>query len=246
VVNLSLGNTDWYVRQLRDNPVREFEPQQAPWFADLAPDSPPGPLHSWTDGEVDGLRPDVYAEDIPFRVGRIDHAIPARTPLYVKDVLILRLIAENLGKRPVYFSTTAGSSNWVGLGDYMVQEALVLRLYAEREPDLSRLGEGLLSVPVDLPRTDSLVNHVYRYAGLFEADSLDLDPTNRNIASNLSLPYLTLYHAYDALGDRERSLENLRRAYHLSPSRQLKQILDFAELPIPELGDTVIPPDTIP
>ena len=78
------------------------------------------------------------------------------------------------------------------------------------------------------------------------ADSLDLDPTNRNIASNLSLPYLTLYHAYDGLGEPARALENLRKAYHLSPSPQLKQILDFTELPLTEMGDTTASPDSSP
>ncbi len=245
VVNLSLGNTDWYVRQLRDNPVRPFDPEQAPWFVPLAPATPPGPLHSWTDDQVAQMRPDVYSQDISFQAGRINHTIPAGTPLYVKDVLILRLIQENLGKRPVYFSTTAGSGNWVGLGEYLVQEGLALRLYSEREPDLSRLGQGLLGqVPVDLPRTDSLVWDIYRYAGLFDADTLELDPTNRNIASNLSLPFMTLYFAYDGLGDRERSVQNLRRAYHLTPSPDLKRVLDMAESPPPIFGDTTVPGDS--
>jgi hypothetical protein len=250
VVNLSLGNTDWYIKQLRDNPVRPYEPEQAPWYASLAPDTKPGPLHSWTDEEVEQLRPDVYAQDIPFRVGRIDHRIPARTPLYVKDLLVLRLIASNAGQRPIYFSTTAGSGNWVGLHDYLVQEGLALRLYVTEQPDLSRLGQGLLGqVPVDLPRTDLLVNEVYQYAGLFEADTLALDPTNRNIASNLSLPFLTLYYAYDALGDQQLALANLERAYHLTPTPDLRQLLEFARSSASIIGDSVAdvplpPPDT--
>ena len=111
----------------------------------------------------------------------------------------------------------------------MVHEGLALRLYAAEAPDVSRLAPGVW-VPVDVPRTDSLVWNIYQYAGLFDVDSLDLDPTNRNIAGNLSLPYLVLGGAYQALGDRERMLENFRRAYHLSPGPGLRNLVETALL----------------
>ena len=62
-----------------------------------------------------------------------------------------------------------------------------------------------------------------------DADTLELDPTNRNITSNLSLPYLTLFRAYDALGDDENALRNLRMVYQLTPSAEVRRLLDQAE-----------------
>ena len=44
---------------------------------------------------------------------------PAGTPMYVKDVLMLRLILENWDKRPIYYSLTAGNSNWIELDEYL-------------------------------------------------------------------------------------------------------------------------------
>ena len=228
VVNLSLGNTNWYIKQLRDNPVRPFDPDEAPWVANDAPESPPGPLHSMPDATIDQLRAELLRDSLPFNVGRIRHTFPPNTPLLVKDVLMLRLIMENAGKRPIYWSTTAGSGNWVGLTEYLVQEGLALRLYVTEAPDIDRLAPGLW-VPVDLARTDSLAWEVYDYAGLFEVDSLDLDPTSRNIAGNLSIPYLVLGGAYQSLGDRERMVANFRRAYHLSPNRTLLDFVTSAE-----------------
>jgi hypothetical protein len=228
VVNLSLGNTDWYIRQLRDNPLRAFDPAQAPWYADLAPSEIPQALHTMRDDEIAGVAAQLLPQDFRFQVGEIDHVYPRDTPLLVKDVLILRLILENAGRRPIYFSTTAGSGNWVQLGRYLTQEGLALRLNVDHPPDSTRLVTGLLGVPLDVPRTDSLAWHIYRYARLFEVDSLDLDPTNRNIATNLSLPFLSLGQAYDILGQRQRGMENFARSYHLSPSPELRSLIDMS------------------
>lgn len=225
VVNLSLGNTRWYIKQLRDNPVRPFVPEQAPWFADEAPDVPPGPLHSLSDEVIDTqMVPQLLRDSVPFNVGRIRHVYPANSALYTKDWLMLRLIIEKAGQRPIYWSTTAGSSNWLGLDQYMVQQGMALRLYVAEEPDIDRLAPGLW-VPIDVPRTDSLAWHIYDYAGLFDVDTLVLDPTNRNIAGNLSIPFLVLGGAYEALGDRRKMTENFLRSYHLSPNAAILNML---------------------
>lgn len=246
VVNLSLGNTEWYIRQLRDNPVRRFVPEQAPWFAHLAPQSPPGPLHNWTDGQIRSLIPQEIPNPIRFAAGLINKEYPAGTAFYIKDVLVLKLIQDNMRTRPVYFSVTAGSGNWVDLGDYLTQEGLVHKLNILEEPDPAELGPGLPGLsPINIARTDLLAWNVYRYAGLFSVDSLDLDPTNANIATNLSVPFLTLGQAYAVKGDELAALRNFERAYHLTPNPQLRALIDAARSLAPQLdlifGDAALP-----
>ncbi|OGU09200.1 MAG: hypothetical protein A2W29_01090 [Gemmatimonadetes bacterium RBG_16_66_8] len=223
VVNLSLGNTDWYVRQLRDNPVRPFRPEQAPWLT--PPAAVPPALHSWTDEEVTHLVPQLLPRTIRFVAGRVEHTYQEGTPLYVKDILILRLMQENWQRRPIYFSLTAGSGSWLGLGRFLTQEGLVLKVNAAAAPDPSRLAPGLLGVPLDVPQTQFLTWDVYRYARLRDVDSLDLNPTERNIATNLSIPPLSLGQAYQVLGRHDEAIKNLEMAYRLGPSPDLRQVI---------------------
>ena len=126
------------------------------------------------------------------------------------------------------------------LRDYLTGEGLVVKVNFT-PPDSSVLvPESVLGVPLNLPRTDSLVNHVYRYARLFAVDSLALDPTDRTIATDLSIPFLALGQAYEFKGDREKSLAYLRKGYHLAPSPDLDAVIEALARPpvtVP-FGDT--------
>jgi len=208
----------------------------------------PGRLHTLSDEEIESLRATLLPRALTLRAGEAVITLPQNSPLYVHNMVALRVLQENWQDRPVYYSLTSGSDNWGLAASALTQEGLVLRVNMQGLPDTTRLVTSLFGVPLDVPATDSLTWEIYRYSRLFEADTLDLSPTSRNIAVNLSYAFYSLAQAYEVLGDRERSERNLRRALHLQPIPELSQMLQagrdiFQPPPPPELADT---PVTLP
>jgi hypothetical protein len=134
----------------------------------------------------------------------------------------------------------------VQLGRYFTQQALVFQIHPHEAPDSTRLAPGMLGVPLDVPRSDSLAWHVYRYARLFDADTLALDPTAENITTNLSYPFYSLGQAYMIRGQRERSVQSLRRAFHLAPIPQLAALIDTGLPRDTVSAEELVPEDSVP
>ncbi len=254
-VNLSLVNTDWYIRQLRDNPARPYRPDSlaaAMYGRDALPlpgcspawvdtlnawaarshrksvtvtGGTPLCLHTLTDDQVVTLQPQLLPQELAFRAGNLQQTYPANTPMYVKDIMVLRLIQENFGKRPIYFALTAGNANRMGLDRYVTQEGLAFKLHNDVVQSGPGVAQGLFGTLVDVERTRQLTWDVYRYARLFQADSLRLDPTDDNIAGNLAFVFMTLGDAYRQQGNLPQMMANYRKAAHLSPNPELQRFI---------------------
>jgi len=173
------------------------------------------------------MTPRLRVASVPFafRAGNITHTYPANTPMYVKDIMVLRLIQENFGRRPIYFALTAGNANRMGLDRYVTQEGLAFKLHNDVVQSGPGVAQGLFGTLVDVERTRRLTWDVYRYARLFQADSLRLDPTDDNIAGNLAFVFMTLGDAYRQQGNLEQMMANYQKAAHLSPNPELLRIV---------------------
>jgi hypothetical protein len=177
------------------------------------------------------------------KLGPVIRTLKEGTLLYPNEIVSLSLVQQNVGRRPIVWSVTAGSGI-AGLRDYVVQRGLGRQLETARpdttNPDLDL--HRLAGAPLHVPDTEVLVYDTYRYAGLLERGATDLEPTSSSAAASLALPLVQLVYAHQARGDREGMERALGQAVQLSPNPGLREALlellaapaDSSLLPAPE------------
>src|SRR5437867_221072 len=170
VLVLSLANTDWSLRQLQRRAPPTFDAGAAP--ALYRGRSWPRPTRPWMSRFYLGDVADTLPEYVPLpqpataRLGSIqvalDPGVLRRPYLLRSDLAVLQIIKDQLGTRPVYFSTSTGNyPDQLGLSPYLVGGGLVRRVVARpvAPSDSARLVEGRGFVNV--PRSKALAFEVY-------------------------------------------------------------------------------------
>jgi len=229
LINLSLANLDWYVRQITTRPTRPLNPAGAPAaYAALAPPGRPvpGPPLRLTSEEIDSLLPFRAGQGGVFSGGGLDLPIRAGQTFLIRDQIILFTIGQSLATRPIAFGVSSGRGSWLGLDQHLVAQGLAYTVFPGRPDTVKRFVPGIQGTMVDPARSAMLVDSVFRYGALFSVDSLDLEPAARQVTTSLSIPLLELGNAAAQRRDRSGATFYFRRAYHLNPSPPLADVLN--------------------
>jgi hypothetical protein len=158
VVNLSLLNTPWYIKQLRDK-----EPKLAIRMSDKSIDNifyrqwkeqtisipVPGQVRERMIREMQAkdsqVNPDTIKGAITFK---LSPKWPRENPqvLRVQDIMVLQLINWNQWERPVYFAVTVSRENQLDLFDYMRMDGLAYKVvpFKVNDVDSEILSKNLM------------------------------------------------------------------------------------------------------
>ncbi len=202
VVNLSLVNTNWYVKQLKTH-----EPKLAIGFS---------------DDEIDHLEPEPwrFKQNVAFKVpnSAITVELEPRPYLKVQDIMVLHIVQNNYPKHPIHFAVTVSDDNMMGLEKYLVMEGMVYTLIEEKK-----------NKEIDAPVTAHMVDDIYRFRGLGDP-KLFVDLNTEGLLTNYSATNFRLVMwAQEKLTEIQRQLEDLRKQGGAAPSDSIKAALASKE-----------------
>ena len=195
IVNLSLLNTDWYIKQLRD-----FEPK-VPLNLSDEEISQLG-LVKWETKKLTIDLPKEYSEretrefqnytrqlnleapdNISFEVKPTINT-PYGTALRIQDYMVLRIMNANKWRKPIYFAVTVAKSNMLSeLQEYMRMDGLSLKIVPYRNWEIS---------PPDMEK--NLID-IFKYRGL-QDPKVYYDNNIMGLLQNYRTAFLQLMEYY--------------------------------------------------
>ncbi len=195
VVNLSLVNTNWYVKQLKTH-----EPKLNIGF---------------TEEEINALEPQPwrFKQAVAFKVpnSSITVELEPRPYLKVQDIMVLHIVQNNYPARPIHFAVTVSDDNMMGLEKYLIMEGMVYTLVEDKK-----------NKDIDAPVTARMVDSVYRFRGLGDP-KLFVDLNTEGLLTNYSATNFRLVMwAQEKLTEIEHQLEDLKKAAGATPSDSAK------------------------
>ena len=182
VVNLSLLNTGWYIRQLRDlEPkvdvrISDDEIDQLgliPWESKKVSLEVP---RSYGEAQAREFKSKFQSQDIsvPNKITfRVDPALKARGvgALRIQDYMVLRILSANKWKKPVYFAVTVARSNMLTeFQQFMRMDGLAYKIVPFKNWKISpdRLERNLIDIYKYRGLQDSTVYYDRNIQGLLQ------------------------------------------------------------------------------
>ena len=233
VVNLSLLNTPWYIKQLRD-----YEPKINITLSDKQIEEMS--LRSWPR---EGMKVSIPGEpDASGNVTNMEwHVKPTvKTERYaalrIQDMMILHILEKNKWKRPIYFAVTVSPDNKIGLERYLRMDGLAFKIIASspiavNSDGTAKTQEALYPELINTSKIEENLIKNYRYKNLNNPD-VYLNPNVKKLLQNYRSAFLQLGYKYMMEGKKENLSSLLNSMEEIMPESVIPVTNRMAQLQI--------------
>jgi len=239
IVNLSLLNTEWYIKQLKNN-----DPYNVGTIRLRFSDSQINQLRpiQWEPRSISVPTPqprseDEYAEVIQsfniidtttLATGSITWNMPNTLTfgdvkaVRVQDLMVKELVEANNWQRPIYFAVTCSDDSRIGLNDYLKMEGMAFRLVPEkRTSGIEFVNEQALSnTLVENPGYSKEYMPGFKFRGL-NNPNIFFDNNHRRMVQNYRNAFIRLTIFYLNQNQNEKAITVLDEMNEKLPYRNL-------------------------
>ncbi len=232
IANLSLLNTPWYIKQLRD----------------LEPYGTPTVKMRFSDAQIDQLRPiqwegidvtlpvpkNVFGEfgvkdsslinsgRIAFRMNNTVQYGNVKA-VRVQDLLVREIVESNVWERPIYFAVTCSDDSKIGLTDYLRMEGMAMRLVPfKKEAGAEFIEENILYKQVyeENPGYSKDYKPGFKFRGLNDP-TIFFDENHERLMQNYRNAFIRLALFYIGEGTNDKVVATLDKMEEKIPRKLL-------------------------